>query len=103
MGNGASCSVSENFCQLCALPQLAFSPMPLYCSSCAGRIKKNATYYSTNDKTCDPFFFCTTCYNKCHREFTFYGLSFSKPNLETLKNDSLTVESVRYTVLFCKL
>ncbi|KNA23368.1 hypothetical protein SOVF_025270 isoform B [Spinacia oleracea] len=93
VGNGASCSVSENFCQLCALPQLAFSPMPLYCSSCAGRIKKNATYYSTNDKTCDPFFFCTTCYNKCHREFTFYGLSFSKPNLETLKNDSLTVES----------
>uniref|UniRef100_A0A803LKP9 histone acetyltransferase n=1 Tax=Chenopodium quinoa TaxID=63459 RepID=A0A803LKP9_CHEQI len=92
--NGASCSLSENFCQLCALPQLAFSPMPLYCLFCGARIKNHATYYATIDKTSDQLCFCTTCYNKCHRgTFTLYGLSISKSNLKTQKNDLVTVES----------
>lgn len=94
MGNEASCALSENICQLCALEKLAFSPMPLYCSSCGARIKNHATYYSTNDATCDQFCFCTTCYNKCHRgNFTLQGLSIPKTNLVTNKNNLVTVES----------
>lgn len=94
VGNTASCSVNENYCQICALDRLAFPPMPIYCSACGMRIKNYGTYYSPKDENRAQMCFCSVCHNKARGgNITFCGLSIPKINLMIKKNNLVTEES----------
>ncbi|KAG7600692.1 Zinc finger FYVE/PHD-type [Arabidopsis suecica] len=80
-------SLSANSCQLCAVERLVFEPIPIYCSPCGVRIKKNAFYYSIAAGE-SRHYVCAPCYNEA-RENTVSvdGTSIPKARLEKKKND----------------
>ncbi|XP_054780565.1 LOW QUALITY PROTEIN: histone acetyltransferase HAC1-like [Prosopis cineraria] len=85
-------SMSENSCQLCAVEKLTFEPPPIYCSTCGGRIKRNAMYYTmgTGDTR---HYFCIPCYNEARGDSIFVdGTAIPKARLEKKKNDEETEE-----------
>ncbi|KAL1221472.1 Histone acetyltransferase HAC5 [Cardamine amara subsp. amara] len=87
------CSMSENSCQLCAVERLVFEPIPIYCSPCGIRIKRNALHYSVaagESRQC----VCTRCYNETRENsVSFDGTSIPKARLEKKKNDEQVGEA----------
>ncbi|XP_010481202.1 PREDICTED: histone acetyltransferase HAC4-like [Camelina sativa] len=81
------CSMSVNSCQLCAVERLVFEPIPIYCSPCGVRIKKNALHYSVaagESKHC----VCAPCYNEARENLvSLDGTCIPKAKLEKKKND----------------
>lgn len=78
----------ENSCQLCGADELSLAPAPIYCSSCGGRIRRSAIYYSTLEENDIRHCFCTSCYKASRGMFTTSsGIALSKSKLGKMKND----------------
>ncbi|XP_022733629.1 histone acetyltransferase HAC12-like isoform X2 [Durio zibethinus] len=93
-GNGIANVDSENSCQLCGADKLSLAPAPIYCSSCGGRIRHNAIYYSTPEENDIRHFLCTSCYKATRAEsITSSGIVLSKAKLVKKKNDEEVEES----------
>ncbi|EOA39293.1 hypothetical protein CARUB_v10012304mg [Capsella rubella] len=82
------CTMSENSCQLCAVERLVFEPIPVYCSPCGVRIKKNALHYYCVVAGESRHYVCSPCYNEAHENLvSLDGTSIPKASLEKKKND----------------
>ncbi|CAH9102174.1 unnamed protein product [Cuscuta epithymum] len=90
----ARCTI-ENTCQLCGTDKLVFIPVPIYCSSCGGRIKRNLVfYYWLLEETKSRYCFCTLCFKASRGgNISFLGLSIPKSNLQKGKNNDENEES----------
>lgn len=89
------CSMSENSCQFCAVERLLFEPIPIYCSPCGVRIKKNALYYSVAAGESTRHYVYPPCYNEAHENLTSLDrTSIPKAKLEKKKNDDQVGEGV---------
>ncbi|KAF5193838.1 Histone acetyltransferase hac1 [Thalictrum thalictroides] len=85
-------SMSENSCQLCAVEKLTFEPPPIYCTSCGGRIKRNAMYYTMGSGD-TRHYFCIPCYNDARGDtMDVEGTTVPKARMEKKKNDEETEE-----------
>ncbi|KAG9136727.1 hypothetical protein Leryth_004498 [Lithospermum erythrorhizon] len=85
-------SMSENSCQLCAVEKLTFEPPPIYCSTCGGRIKRNAMYYTIGAGE-SRHWFCIHCHNAARGETIMVEkIPIPKARLEKKKNDEETEE-----------
>ncbi|KAG9144499.1 hypothetical protein Leryth_010732 [Lithospermum erythrorhizon] len=85
-------SMSENSCQLCAVEKLTFEPPPIYCSTCGGRIKRNAMYYTIGAGD-TRHWFCIHCHNDARGDTIMVEkLRIPKAKLEKKKNDEETEE-----------
>ncbi|XVF20587.1 hypothetical protein REPUB_Repub12eG0013300 [Reevesia pubescens] len=85
---------SENSCQLCGANKLSLAPAPVYCSSCGGRIRRGAVYYSTPEENDIRHCLCTSCHKASRSEsFTSSGIALSKAKLVKKKNDEELEES----------
>ncbi|PIA36961.1 hypothetical protein AQUCO_03100008v1 [Aquilegia coerulea] len=85
-------SMSENSCQLCAVEKLTFEPPPIYCTSCGGRIKRNAMFYTMGSGD-TRHYFCIPCYNDARGEtMDVDGTTVPKARMEKKKNDEETEE-----------
>ncbi|CAL9219069.1 unnamed protein product [Arabidopsis halleri] len=87
-------SLTANSCQLCAAERLVFEPIPIYCSPCGVRIKKNALHYSIAAGE-SRHYVCAPCYNEA-RENTVSvdGTSIPKARLEKKKSNEQIGEGV---------
>ncbi|KAL9860254.1 Histone acetyltransferase HAC4 [Arabidopsis thaliana] len=86
------CSMSVNSCQLCAVEWLVFEPVPIYCSPCGIRIKKNALHYSIAVGE-SRHYVCAPCYNEAREKLVFLdGTSIPKTRLQKKKNDEQVPE-----------
>ncbi|KAK1289316.1 Histone acetyltransferase HAC1 [Acorus calamus] len=86
-------SMNENSCQLCAVEKLYFDPIPIYCTRCGARIKRNAMYYTvgTGDTR---YCFCIPCHNEVRGDnIKVEGTTIPKARLEKKKNDEEAAES----------
>ncbi|OIT33322.1 putative histone acetyltransferase hac-like 1 [Nicotiana attenuata] len=93
-GNMKLHSVCENICQLCGTDRFVFVPVPIYCSSCCARIKRNLVYYWTVDKAGARHCFCTRCFRKSRGDnVSSRGLSISKQKFQKAKNSEQNEES----------
>nr|XP_016462187.1 PREDICTED: probable histone acetyltransferase HAC-like 1 isoform X1 [Nicotiana tabacum] len=93
-GNMILHSVCENICQLCGTDRLAFVPVPIYCSSCCARIKRNLVYYWTVDKASARHCFCTRCFRESRGDnVSSQGLLISKQKFQKAKNSEQNEES----------
>ncbi|CAH2033413.1 unnamed protein product [Thlaspi arvense] len=80
-------SISANACQLCAVERLVFEPLPIYCSPCGVRIKRNAFHYSVAAGE-SWHYVCATCYNESRENsVSVDGTCIPKARLEKKKND----------------
>ncbi|ESQ29866.1 hypothetical protein EUTSA_v10012306mg [Eutrema salsugineum] len=87
------CSMSENACQLCAVERLVFEPIPIYCSPCGVRVKRNALHYSVAAGE-SRHYVCATCYNVARENsVSVDGTSIPKAKLEKKKNDEQVGEA----------
>nr|XP_043634708.1 histone acetyltransferase HAC1-like [Erigeron canadensis] len=81
-------SIGQNTCQLCSMDKLVFAPVPIYCSSCELRIKRNVGYYRSANEIGIRYCFCMSCYRGTHgANIMVRGFSFPKSNLQKAKND----------------
>ncbi|KAF8059633.1 hypothetical protein N665_1227s0009 [Sinapis alba] len=86
------CSISADACQLCAIERLVFEPIPIYCSSCGVRIKRNVLHYSVAAGE-SRHHACATCYSEARENFvSIDGASIPKARLEKKKNDEQVIE-----------
>ncbi|KAK2996552.1 hypothetical protein RJ639_026644, partial [Escallonia herrerae] len=86
--------LGDNVCQLCACNKVVFTPAPIYCSSCSGRIKRSLMYYSILEEMGAKRCFCTACVKAPGRSIvSIHGASFSKANLQKEKNNEEIEES----------
>jgi len=86
--------MSVNSCQLCAVEWLVFEPVPIYCSPCGIRIKKNALHYSIAVGE-SRHYVCAPCYNEAREKLVFLdGTSIPKTRLQKKKNDEQVPEGV---------
>ncbi|XP_052196496.1 histone acetyltransferase HAC12-like [Diospyros lotus] len=93
-GNPVTHSVGENTCQLCAMDKFVFAPLPIYCSSCALRIKRNLIYYWALDEMGTRLCFCTFCFKRSHGEtIVFHGITIFKGKLQKERNNHEEEES----------
>ncbi|RAL40790.1 hypothetical protein DM860_008488 [Cuscuta australis] len=85
---GTRCS-NENTCQLCGTEKLVFTPVPMYCSCCGVRIKRNLVFYCwLLEETKSRYSFCTPCFKASRGgNISFLGLSIPKSNLKKEKNN----------------
>ncbi|KAL6873634.1 hypothetical protein ACP4OV_013716 [Aristida adscensionis] len=86
-------SENEASCQLCKVENLMLEPLPMYCSLCGTRIKRNASYYGgiINESR---HHFCVQCYNESRSDFVFVDNSrFLKSKLEKNRNDAEVEEA----------
>lgn len=89
-----ACSMTENSCQLCAVTTLEFEPIPIYCTPCGVRIKRNASHYTVIAGE-SRHYVCTPCYNDARENsVSINGTSILKPTLEKKKNDGPAEEAV---------
>lgn len=85
-------SMSENSCQLCAVEKLTFEPPPIYCTSCGGRIKRNAMFYTMGAGD-TRHYLCIPCHNEARGDTIIVeGTAIPKARLEKKKNDEETEE-----------
>ncbi|CAA7027415.1 unnamed protein product [Microthlaspi erraticum] len=81
------CSMSANACQLCGVERLVFEPIPIYCSPCGVRIKRNAVHYSAAAGE-SRHHVCAHCYNEARENsVSVDGTCIPKTSLEKKKND----------------
>ncbi|CAH8385562.1 unnamed protein product [Eruca vesicaria subsp. sativa] len=86
------CSISAEACQLCAIERLVFEPIPIYCSPCAVRIKRNALHYTVAAGE-SRHYVCATCFTEARENFVSVdGTSIPKAMLEKNKNDEQVIE-----------
>ncbi|CAN8287932.1 unnamed protein product [Cochlearia groenlandica] len=84
--------MTVNSCQLCAIEKLVFEPIPIYCSPCGTRIKRNALHYSFVARESRQYV-CSPCYNGTHENsVSIDGTPISKSRLEKKKNDEQVEE-----------
>ncbi|KAL0865223.1 hypothetical protein Bca101_044341 [Brassica carinata] len=89
---GLENSMSDNSCQLCAVERLTFEPLPIYCTPCGARIKRNAMYYTVVAGE-HRHYFCIPCYNGSRGDTILAeGTSMPKARLEKKTNDEETEE-----------
>ncbi|XP_019195482.1 PREDICTED: probable histone acetyltransferase HAC-like 1 isoform X2 [Ipomoea nil] len=95
IGNAITPSSIENTCQLCGTDKLVFIPMPMYCSSCGVRIKRNLVFYYWGvEETSRRYCFCTQCFRASRGgNISFLGLSIPKAKLQKGKNNEENEES----------
>ncbi|XP_073286278.1 histone acetyltransferase HAC1-like isoform X1 [Primulina huaijiensis] len=80
-------SMNENSCQLCAVEKLNFEPLPIYCTPCGARIKRNAMYYTFGAGD-TRHSFCIPCYNEARGDTIVVDrTSIPKTRVEKKKND----------------
>ncbi|KAK7266743.1 hypothetical protein RIF29_19396 [Crotalaria pallida] len=81
-------------CQLCRKQKLIFAPVPIYCSMCSKRIKRNAAYYLREAEESDTqHFFCTSCYKNFRGDIKFNETSFAKKLLVKMTNNDESEEA----------
>lgn len=86
--------ISVDACQLCAIERLVFEPIPIYCSPCGVRIKRNAFHYSVAAGE-SRHSVCATCYNTAlENSVSVDGTSIPKARFEKKKNDEQVTEGV---------
>ncbi|KAL0722499.1 hypothetical protein Bca4012_037098 [Brassica carinata] len=84
--------ISADACQLCAIERLVFEPIPIYCSPCGVRIKRNAFHYSVAAGE-SRHSVCATCYNTAlGNSVSVDGTSIPKARFEKKKNDEQVTE-----------
>ncbi|KAJ4889769.1 histone acetyltransferase of the CBP family 4 [Raphanus sativus] len=84
--------ISADACQLCAIEKLVFEPIPIYCSPCGVRIKRNAFHYSVAAGE-SRHHVCATCYNEARENsVSVDGTCIPKARLEKKKNDEQVIE-----------
>lgn len=54
---------SECPCQLCGIAKINFEPIPIYCTPCGARIKRNAKYYAV-EAVDSTKHICNWCYDQ---------------------------------------
>lgn len=86
--------ISADACQLCAIEKLVFEPIPIYCSPCGVRIKRNAFHYSVAAGE-SRHHVCATCYSEARdNSVSVDGISIPKERLEKKKNNEQVIEGV---------
>lgn len=96
-------AVDDNTCQLCAMKELSFTPVQIFCSYCTKSIKRNANYYCRKGEEFDPeCCFCSNCYRNKFKDacITFNGTSVSKTLLEQKTNNEVLEEPVSFNTLY---
>lgn len=83
--------MSTSACSACAVEALHFDPIPIFCTQCGCRIKRNAPYYTSGSGE-NSLSFCGPCYNRFDTLETD-GFKVQKSSLEKKKNDEQRVEA----------
>ena len=84
--------MSSTACSACAVEHLTFDPIPIFCTQCGCRIKRNAVYYTsgTGDNSLN---YCGPCYSRFD-VLENDGVKVQKSSLEKKKNDEHRAEGV---------
>ncbi|KAH7281754.1 hypothetical protein KP509_36G061900 [Ceratopteris richardii] len=79
-------------CSACGVENLHFDPIPIFCTQCGCRIKRNYIYHSTGAGE-NSFNFCGPCYNSIRDDvLETDGFKVQKSTLVKKKNDEQRVE-----------
>eukprot|EP00250_Pteridium_aquilinum_P010036 c19106_g1_i1 orf=591-5369(-) len=85
--------MSTSACSACAVETLHFDPIPVFCTQCGSRIKRNAIYYTSGSNE-NSLSFCGPCYNTIRSDtLETDGFKVQKAALEKKKNDEQRVEA----------
>lgn len=81
-------------CSACGVENLHFDPIPIFCTQCGCRIKRNYIYHSTGAGE-NSFNFCGPCYGAIRDDvLETDGFKVQKSMLVKKKNDEQRVEGV---------
>lgn len=84
--------MSASACSACAVEILCFDPIPVFCSQCGCRIKRNATYHTTGTGE-NSVNFCGPCYSAIRSDtLETYGCKVQKSMLGKKKNSEQRIE-----------
>ncbi|KAI5057544.1 hypothetical protein GOP47_0027559 [Adiantum capillus-veneris] len=85
--------VLSNACSACEVEALHFDPIPVFCTQCGCRIKRNAVYYTSGSGD-SMLIFCGPCHSAIRSDIVESdGVKVQKSSLEKKKNDEQRVEA----------
>ncbi|KAH7298465.1 hypothetical protein KP509_25G044800 [Ceratopteris richardii] len=86
-------NMSASACSACAVETLHFDPIPVFCSQCGSRIKRNAIYYASGSGD-SALVFCSPCFSATRSDVAESdGIKVQKSALEKKRNDEQRVEA----------
>lgn len=86
-------NMSSSACSACAVETLHFDPIPVFCTQCGCRIKRNAIYYSSGSGD-NLVVFCGPCHSAIRCDTVESdGIKIPKSALEKKRNDEQRVEA----------
>ncbi|MCO5595257.1 hypothetical protein L7F22_049297 [Adiantum nelumboides] len=86
-------NMSSSACSACAVETLHFDPIPVFCTQCGCRIKRNAVYHTSGSGD-NMVIFCGPCYSAIRSDTVESdGVKVQKSSLEKKRNDEQRVEA----------